>query len=262
MSSLYRYCFLIVFFSLLPGTSLLAQNDSTDQTLRKLTQSLQSDKNNIALLLKRAGLLFNTNQHQAAINDYDRIIRISPESYQAYFGRGMALGRIGKVQQGIDDISVFIKHNPASSLAFTKRGVRYLWQGDLNKAANDFIKAIDLNPKNAEAHDDLGVIYAQQNKPEKAISHFQQTIKYEPTYQKAYHNLSLTYFIYDNSLSALDYVNKALKLSPNSKDTLLLKSEILKSLGQLARAKEIREDAMFLPDGNWSESMAIQLKGE
>ena len=170
----------------------------------------------------------------------------------------MALGRIGKIQEGINDISVFIRHNPDSSLAFTKRGVRYLWMNELKKASDDFHKAIEINPKNAEAHDDLGVIYAQQGKPKEAIEHFSQTIKYDPSYQKAYHNLSLTYFIYDNSQAALNFVNKALALSPEAKDTLLLKSEILKSLGQYSEAEKIREDAMFLPDGNWSESMAIQ----
>jgi hypothetical protein len=39
---------------------------------------------------------------------------------------------------------------------------------------------------------------------------------------------------------------------------MLLKGEILKKLGSKAAAKEIIEEAEFLPEGNWSESTAIK----
>jgi Tfp pilus assembly protein PilF len=98
---------------------------------------------------------------------------------------------------------------------------------------------------------------AQQGKLNEAVSHFLKTIRYEPNYQKAYHNLALTYYMYGNNQAALEVVDKALQLSPDSKNTLLLKSEILKSLGQSELAEQIREEAQFLPDGNWSESAPI-----
>jgi tetratricopeptide (TPR) repeat protein len=248
-----------IFFTFLATTFIAsAHANSLEDEIYSLTQKIDSSPDNIKLLMQRAKLLFENNQHQQAVDVYSLVIKYTPKNHHAFFGRGMALGRLGEVQKGIDDISVFIQHNPKSSLAFTKRGVRYLWLGNLKKAANDFKKAIAINPKNAEAHDDLGVIMAQQGRPKEAIDHFLKTIKYDPSYQKAYHNLSLTYFIYDNNQAALIFVNKALALSPESKDTVLLKSEILKSLGQLSKAEQLREDAMFLPDGNWSESMPIQ----
>ena len=249
--------FLLVCF-ISPSFFLFSIASSIEHELLLIDKRIASDTTNITHRLKKAQLLFDSNQHQLAVDEYNTIIKLKPDSYDAYFGRGMALGRLGEIQNGIDDISVFIEHNPQSSLAFTKRGVRYLWLGDLKKAANDFYRAIALNPKNAEAHDDLGVILAQQNKPKEAIVHFSKTIEYDPSYQKAYHNLALTYFIYDNSHAALSIVNKALELSPDSKDTVLLKSEILRSLGHISQANALKEDAQFLPEANWSESMAIQ----
>lgn len=248
------FCFAL-FFIILFTDSAHAKTikDSIQQTNHQSTNNQEK----ILRLMKQADTLFDNNKHQQAVSTYNQIIELKPDHYPAYFGRGMALGRLGKVQKGIDDISLFIKHNKQSSLAYTKRGVRYLWLGNTEKARTDFERAIQLKPDNAEAHDDLGVIMAQQNKPKEAIEHFLKTIKYDPSYQKAYHNLALTYYIYDNSQAALKIINKALILSPDSKNSILLKSEIVKSLGHLKFAEKLKDDAMFLPDGNWSESVPL-----
>lgn len=221
--------------------------NSVEYELSRIDKYIASEPDNINHRLKKARLLFETNQHQLSIDEYNIILKLKPKEYRAYFGRGMALGRLGQIQKGIDDISVFIKHHSENSLAYTKRGVRYLWLGELQKASDDFHRAISIDPKNAEAHDDLGVILAQQNKPKEAAEHFLTTIKYGPSYQKTYHNLALTYFIYDNSVAALSMVNKAIALPPNSKDTVLLKSEILRSLGNIRQSDALKEDAQFLP---------------
>lgn len=249
-SKIFVVTFFIMFSTQLNAADLIVQSP---ENFKKPLQP-----KNIRKLMQEAQLLFDNNQHQQASNIYTNIIRLHPDHYPAYFGRGMALGRLGKVQDGINDLTFFIQHNADSSLAYTKRGVRYLWLGDLQRASEDLKQAILLNPKNAEAHDDLGVILARQNKPEEAISHFLKTIKHDPSYQKAYHNLALTYYLYDKEKAALKYVNKAISMSPDSKDTILLKSEILKSLGQVKQAEELREHAEFLPDGNWSESSPLQ----
>lgn len=53
-------------------------------------------------------------------------------------------------------------------------------------------------------------------------------------------------------------VNQAVTLNPNHKDALLLKSHILKELGFHEEASLLKEDAEFLPETNWSESVPVQ----
>ena len=61
-----------------------------------------------------------------------------------------------------------------------------------------------------------------------------------------------------NRKQALTSIDQALKLNPNEKNSLLLKAEILDSLGKSKEAKTIRNTAEFLPDGNWSEQFSAQ----
>lgn len=218
-----------------------------------LTNKINASVNRAPLYTKRAEEYFNLGEMEKAEEDLTRAIEQDPEHSQAWFWRGMVRGRLGNISAGIADLSVFIKRHPDSSLAHTKRGVRYIWNGQLLEAEEDLKRAVALNPANAEAHDDLGVLLAQQQKIDKAIKHFKTTIRLDPSYQKGHHNLATALHLQGQAQAALYSINNSLQLSPNDRSSLMLKSEILAALGRNSEALTIREQAEFLPEGNWSE---------
>lgn len=238
--------------------SPLATQEERDLFVDIYSDMLENDPTNTEVLMKRARLYFEQHDFDLSVSDYTDVIRLDDRINEAWFGRGMAHGRNGNVREGIADLSEYIRRVPDSSLAYTKRGVRYLWIGDEKHARQDLIKAIELNPKNAEAHDDLGVIYARQGQHARALEHFQTTVSLDPSYMKGHHNMAMVLFITGKSSPALTAVDRALALSPKAKGTLLLKAEILKSLGRHQQARQIEEEAEFLPEGNWSEQLSIQ----
>jgi tetratricopeptide (TPR) repeat protein len=208
--------------------------------------------------LKRGECYFRLREHAKAIDDFTRAITLDDALDDAYFGRGMALARDGQVDEGIADLTVYIRRNPGSSLAYTKRGVRHIWRGTLEEAEHDLRKAIALDPENGEAHDDLGAVLAQRGNLASAAEHFLVTIRLDPTYQKAYHNLALTRYLGGSNEAALAAVNHSLRLVPHNRSSVLLKAEILTALGRAREAEALREEAEFLPAGNWSEHSQIQ----
>ena len=236
--------------------------DQTDLSIEdkivSLDQKINQDIKNPLLYIQRGDILFKLHQFEQAINDYNKALSIDSSLQQAYFGRGMALARNGQINEGINDLTTYIKHNPYNSLAYTKRGVRYIWAGKLDLAKNDLLKAVELNNKNSEAHDDLGVLYAQNKDYNKAEKHFTLAIQYDPSYQKAYHNLSMIYLIKNSPAHALTMINKSLALDSDSRNSLILKSEILRALGKEKEADTIRNKAEFLPEGNWSERLLVK----
>lgn len=230
--------------------------DSVETAVATYGAALERNPNDADTLVKRGHALFLLRDFHGAVADLDRAIALNAKLDDAWFWRGMARGRMGQIAGGIADLTVFIDRNPRSSLAFTKRGVRHLWQGEREAAESDLRKAIELDPLNAEAHDDLGVVLAQRGDLPEAIEHFSATIRYDPNYQKAYHNLATVYFLTEQMEPALRMVDMSLSLSPDARDSRILKSEILHKLGRFEEATELRADAEFLPEGNWSERLA------
>lgn len=243
----------------LKSESILASSDDEfSEELKKLNSQIDSDSMSAMTYVKRGDVYFKRHEFEKAVNDYTAAIKLDKNLDEAFFGRGMALGRQGMVQQGINDLSIYIKRHPYNSRAYTKRGVRYIWLGNNAAAKKDMLQAVQLDIRNAEAHDDLGVIYASENNLDKAVYHFKQSIYYDRSYQKAYHNLAMAYVVTGRYPEALAQVDKGLLLENNNRNTLLLKSTILEKLGQDKQANAIREHAEFLPEGNWSERFSAK----
>lgn len=238
--------------------SAVKAEDGMTAKIDHYTQLLKQNPRNVAILIKRGDLYFKLHQFDQAIFDYSDAIKLDPHADKAFFGRGLARGRNGQIQEGIHDLSIYIKRHPNDSYAYTKRGVRYLWLRNDAKAKNDLEKAVSINPKNAEAHDDLGVILARRRQYVNAIKHFTATVSIDPTYAKGWHNLAMVYYIVGQDKLALDAINSSLNLSPDQRNSLLLKAKILNDLGQTAEAEKIKENAEFVPGGNWSERVPVK----
>lgn len=211
-----------------------------------------------SLHLDRCRLNFDILAFDAAIDDCSRALELDEKLDKAYFWRGMARGRYGLIAEGIEDLTRYIERNPDSSLAYTKRGVRHIWNGDMAAAEKDLKRAIAIKPDNAEAHDDLGVVLARRKAYDEAIDHFMTTIRIEPDYYKAHHNLALVLHLTSRHRQALQAVDEALQIGPDSRSSVLLKSNILDALGRTDEAKTLRSRAADMPQGNWSENLAVR----
>ena len=264
--SLKKYLLFTLLFNLMTLSSFALDNlpvihtsDEAEAALEIVSKKITSSAKKADLYVTRGDIYFLLHEFESAEEDYTTALELDENIDAAYYGRGMALGRMGFVKEGIADLSVFISRHPESSLAYTKRGVRYIWLGDSDNAFKDLSKAVQLDSSNAEAHDDLGVVLAQKGEYAKALNHFHITINLDPTYQKAYHNLGMAYFITGNDSEALHSVNNSLKLAPEYHDSLLLKSKILEAMGKYEEAREIKEDAAFVPvSDDWSEHAPVQ----
>jgi len=225
--------------------------------LEKTNRQIEAAPNDAVLYTLRGEAYYALNDLYGAVESYTAAIRLDDRQDEAYFGRGMALGRMGRVDEGITDLDVYIRRHPDSSVAYTKRGVRNIWRNHLTEAERDLTRAIELDPDNAEAHDDLGVVHAKHNRIGLAAKHFSTAIRLDPGYQKAYHNLAICFHLRGQPREALEIVDAGLRLDPDSRDSLFLKSTVLEALGRADEAKAIAERAEFLPESNWSERSEI-----
>lgn len=68
----------------------------------------------------------------------------------------------------------------------------------------------------------------------------------------------MAYVLTNKPEQALSAVNKSLVLDNDSRNSLMLKSEILNALGKNKEAESVMRKAEFLPEGNWSERFTLQ----
>ncbi len=226
-------------------------------SLEKYNRLIEAEPKYAMFHTLRGDAYYALNDLHGATESYTTAIKLDDRQDNAYFGRGMALGRMGLVDDGIADLSLYIRRHPDSSVAYTKRGVRNIWRNNLEQAEKDLKRAIELDPENAEAHDDLGVVHAKHQRIKEAAHHFSTAIQIDPSYQKAYHNLAISFYVSGQNKEALEIVDAGLMLEPENRNSLLLKSSVLKAMGRLEEARKIEEHVEFLPEGNWTERSDI-----
>jgi len=240
------------------SASIALADEDYDAQIKNVTQELKAKPNSTDLLIKRGDLYFQIHQFDNAIDDYTAAIKLDDHADKAYYGRGLALGRGGDIPGGIKDLTVYLDRHPDDSYGYTKRGIRNLWIGDDKNAEKDLTKAIELNPKNAEAHDDLGVVLARRGDYKEAKTHFLACVTNDPTYFKGWHNLAMVQYIFGENKQALDAVNNSLTLVPDQRSPMLLKAQILLAMGREKEAAKVKEEADWLPEGNWSEHISVK----
>ena len=156
-------CILIICFIFFASANAEEKtNAEIEKSLTRLDQVIAKNPKNAKNYVERGDIYYLLNEHHKAVADYTAALTLDKNLDTAYFGRGLAYGRMGLVEEGISDLSVYIARHPDSSVAYTKRGVRNIWHGDMLAAKHDLTLAVALDPTNAEAHDDLGVVHAKK----------------------------------------------------------------------------------------------------
>lgn len=102
-------------------------------------------------------------------------IRLFPDTaYKAYYNRGNEFARIGDYRKAINDFSRVIEISPRHSKAYNNRGNAYGILGDYERAIGDFTKAVENDPNNAEGYFNLGLAYSLTGRTEQATRKYRR----------------------------------------------------------------------------------------
>jgi Tfp pilus assembly protein PilF len=101
---------------------------------------------------------FETNDLAGAISDFTKAIELNGQNLEfCYYFRGIALYRLGKLDDALVDLSkaITLKEHPRF---YDDRGNLLAQKGDLNAALADLNRAIEMSPQYAKAYGDRGIV--------------------------------------------------------------------------------------------------------
>ena len=186
------------------------------------------------------------NQHERAIEDYNKAIALNPNYAEAYYNRGTAYAGLNQHERAIEDFNKAIELNPNYAEAYYNRGVAYAGLNQHERAIEDFNRAIALNPNYAKAYNNRGVAYAELNQHEREIEDYNKAIALNPDDAEAYYNRGLTYAGLNQYERAIEDYNKAIALNPDFAEAYNNRGNAYYGLNQHERAIEDYNKAIAL----------------
>ena len=180
---------------------------------------------------------FRNGDHDKAIADYSKAIRLDPKYADAYHDRGLVYGNEGDHDKAIVDFSKAIRLNPKDADAYHDRGVAYEHRGDYDKAIADYTEAIRLEPKCGERYYSRGVAYHWNGKFDKAIADYTKAIRLEPKYAVAYIDRGNAYDGKNEYDKAIADFTEAIRLDPKHAKTYYSRGRAYEKKGKNTKAK-------------------------
>jgi tetratricopeptide (TPR) repeat protein len=157
-----------------------------------LTEALESGAlavpTQISAFGNRGIARWRLNNPQAAIDDFNAALRLSPEEPMIYNNRGNVLLELHHYEEAAKDFTQAIALSPSYGSAYNNRGNARFLLGDHVGAIADYTKAVTLMPANAVPFNGRGKAQLALKRPAAAMRDFARAIVLSNRYGQAFAN--------------------------------------------------------------------------
>ena len=132
--------FSAAFDSFTQGLSSSAEGVSTDE-IRRMRETMR---------LRRAESAIGAGRYDDAVNEFNALLKASPQNRRVALGLGMALVGNGDTQAAITQIDKIIASTPNAAAAYYGRAMAHNTANRLDDSLKDLDRAIALDPRNPQ----------------------------------------------------------------------------------------------------------------
>ena len=187
--------------------------------------------------------------YDAAIDSYNRALKIKPDFADAYCNMGHALRNKGDLDAAIAGYKQALKLKPKYIEAHASMANTLKQKGDLDAAICSYKLAIKLHPDNASTFYNMGNAFMDKGELDAAIDSYKSALKLEPDFADAYYNMGNALRVKGSLGAAIDSYKRALKLKPDFADAYNNMGTTLKDHGEINQAIDSYKRALKLkPD--------------
>lgn len=193
----------------------------------------------------KADLNSSLKNYEAAIENYNDLLKLKPELTHYYYSRGLLKEKTGDYQGAIIDmllVNVTMCSDPA--LLFD-RGRMLMMLNEKEAAFNSFDYVIRAEPRYAEAYYYRGLMNRRLNKSQDAYNDYSKVIELNPCFSDAYLLRGQLLMEEKHYYDAIDDFNKFSELQPADNCSKTLKGFCLLCLNKHYQAISVLYDVLY-----------------
>ena len=157
---------------------------------------------------------FKSGDYAAAENQFRKILLVEPQNIYALCNLGVTQLRMGNNEEASETLLKAQARDYEIEFPHYARGVALLRLGRLDDAVEEISDALKINEKNAAAWHTLGVVANKRSQHEVAKQHFLKAVEVDPHCAEAHYNLAVIFAT--SNPNELDTARKHYKLAISS----------------------------------------------
>jgi tetratricopeptide (TPR) repeat protein len=182
----------------------------------------------------------------AAINYFEKAIKLKETNPYAYFNLGNVYAKKGDVDQAILCYEKAVRLNPQFADAYHNLAFLLQKKGCFDEAIDNYKMSLKLNPELIDAYYNIGTILQDRKQLDEAEAYYKMALRHDPAYVDSYYNLAGIYRDKEQFDDAVKYYQRALQFNTNLFDANLNLGVILGKKGDVDNAITYYQKAMQL----------------
>lgn len=126
---------------------------------------------------KKAQELLDNQQAEAALKQFNKALKASPDHPDILSHRGVAYLHLNQKKRCLDDLELSLKLEPDNAYRYASLAYAQDFFGDLDVAISLYEKAVKIDPDDAVAHNNLGLLMEKRGYQQKAQRNFEKADK-------------------------------------------------------------------------------------
>jgi tetratricopeptide (TPR) repeat protein len=154
---------------------------------------LEADPSNYQLLCLRGSIAQALNQHNRAIDFFQRADAVVKDNYDVHLELGISYSATGDLLQANQHYSKAAELRPASIDPLVNIGNNLTRLKQFQDAFTIYKKCLALDPSSANLHYNIGTMFLKSMNPDAAIFWLQKAVELAPNYSSAWNSLGVSY---------------------------------------------------------------------
>ncbi|WP_293126343.1 tetratricopeptide repeat protein [Microcoleus sp. bin38.metabat.b11b12b14.051] len=234
------------------------------QTL--IDEDRQTPEQKAELFYEQALLYDFAEQSAKAIASYDKALEFKPDYHEAWYGRGIALGNLGRLEEEIASFDKALEFKPDLHDAWNNRGYALYNLGRLEEAIASFDKALEFKPDLHEAWNNRGGALVNLGRLEEAIASYDKALEFKPNLHEVWLNRGNALGNLGRLEEAIASYDKALEFKTDDHEAWINRGNALGKLGRweeaIASYDKVLEFKPDDPDAFYNKACCYALSGQ
>lgn len=225
-----------------------------ETSIENINTLILEDPLNIDLYNERAEFHISNGNLEAAIEDYDRALKIDSTHAPTLHEKGNTLFRTKDFDAAFGAYKTCLIHHPDDIACLLRAAEMNIHLRQYNKAIEHINNVLRQDDHQAMAYYMKGRIYKEQGDSSLAVSSYQTATEVDPQFYDAFMEAGLLYSEAGSDVS-LEFFNSAIEINPRSVEALYAKAYHLQKTGVLdtirwGQSQEVYEQIMQVDPRN------------
>jgi len=155
------------------------------------------------------------NDDHGALANFNRALKLQSDHYKAWFGRGMALGKLERHLEALKSFDEALAVEPNASFGWHNRAIALGKLGRWLEALNSFDRALEFSPCAASIWHNRGLTLIDMGLYEKAVLSFDRSLTLHPEAAWAWYNRGNALLELKLYYQALNSFERAIEFKPD-----------------------------------------------